>query len=298
MAVVRSMTGFGRGESERDGIHCVVELKTVNHKFLEPSIRMSRKLAALENDLRTLLAQKVSRGKLDVYVTYERQESQTQLILHEEVLQEYLGTLRKVGEQYGLRDDLALSHVLTLPEVLEMQEAPEDTEAVWEVLKEAAERALDQLNAMRVREGARIRQDLLEKADLLESIVRGLEEIGPQVEENYRQKLEKRLEDILQQSSAGKLHLDEGILENEVALFADRCCIDEELVRLHSHIEQLRKLLDAEEPVGRPLDFLMQEFNREANTIGSKAGDLAVTGGSLRLKKEIEKVREQIQNLE
>lgn len=298
MAVVRSMTGFGRGESERDGIHCVVELKTVNHKFLEPSIRMSRKLAALENDLRTLLAQKISRGKLDVYVTYERQESQTQLILHEEVLQEYLGTLCRAGEQYGLRDDLALSHVLTLPEVLEMQEAPEDTEAVWEVLKEAAERALDQLNAMRVREGARIRQDLLEKADLLESIVRGLEEIGPQVEENYRQKLEKRLEDILQQSSAGKLHLDEGILENEVALFADRCCIDEELVRLHSHIGQLRKLLDAEEPVGRPLDFLMQEFNREANTIGSKAGDLAVTGGSLRLKKEIEKVREQIQNLE
>ena len=298
MAVVRSMTGCGRGESERNGSHCVVELKTVNHKFLEPSIRMSRKLAALENDLRTLLAQKVSRGKLDVYVTYERQESQTQLILHEEVLQEYLRTLRGAGERYGLRDDLALSHVLTLPEVLEMQEAPEDTEAVWKVLKEATERALDQLNAMRVREGARIRQDLLEKADLLESIVRGLEEIGPKVEENYRQKLEKRLEDILQQSSAGKLHLDEGILENEVALFADRCCIDEELVRLHSHIEQLRKLLDAEEPVGRPLDFLMQEFNREANTIGSKAGDLAVTGGSLRLKKEIEKVREQIQNLE
>lgn len=292
------MTGFGRGESESNGIHFTVELKTVNHRYLEPSIRMSRKLASLENDLRAVIGQNISRGKLDVYVNYERQQGEMELVLHEEALKEYVSVLRQAGEQFGLKDDLAISHILRLPEVLETTERQEDMDLMWTLLKEATLAALEQLNEMRRREGERIQADLLEKADILESLVSDLEKISPQVELAYHQKLEKRINDLLTKTSAGQLKMDAGILENEVALFADKSCIDEELVRLRSHIQQLRLLLRSEEPVGRPLDFLLQEFNREANTIASKAGDLAVTGGALTLKKEIEKVREQIQNLE
>lgn len=291
--MIRSMTGFGRGESSRDGVHFTVELKTVNHRFLETSIRMSRKLAAFENDLRRLLSQFISRGKLDVYVTFEREQEQAQIQVHEEKLQAYLNVLRSAGERYSLPDDLRISHVLAFPEVLVEVAQEEESQEVWPVLQEAAELAVQQLQIMREREGAEIRQNLLEKADTLEEILKSLELAAPQVELEYKQKLEKRIGEL-----TNMVHLDPGILETEVALFADKCCIDEELVRLKSHIAQLRMLLDSEEPVGRPLDFLLQEFNREANTIASKAGDLAVTQSSLILKKEIEKIREQIQNIE
>lgn len=291
--MIRSMTGFGRGESSRDGVHFTVELKTVNHRFLETSVRMSRKLAAFENDLRRLLSQSIARGKLDVYVTFEREQEQAQVKIHEDKLRAYIEALRGAGSRYDLADDLKISHILAFPDVLEEIQPEEEGQEIWPALQEAAEQAVRQLQDMREREGAEIRQNLLQKAEILEETLEDLEQAAPQVELEYKQKLERRISEL---SSA--VRLDEGILETEVALFADKCCIDEELVRLKSHIAQLRILLDSAEPVGRPLDFLLQEFNREANTIASKAGDLAITHGSLTLKKEIEKVREQIQNIE
>lgn len=215
-----------------------------------------------------------------------------QLILHEDALEEYVQVLRQAGQRFELQDDLKISHILKLPEVLESVESPEDTEALWPLLEEAVLQAMEQLNGMRSREGERIQADLLEKADLLEEVVTELEKCAPQVEQAYYQRLEKRMTEVL------GVTLDPAVLASEAAVFVDKCCIDEELVRLRSHIAQLRLLLHSEEPVGRPLDFLLQEFNREANTIASKAGDLSVTQKALLLKKEIEKVREQIQNIE
>ncbi len=292
--MIRSMTGFGRGECSRNGSRFTVELKTVNHRFFEPSIRMGRKLAALENDLRVLLRENISRGKVEVSVTYELAGLETGLEIQEETLAVYIQKLRELGKRYRLKDDLGISEILTLPEVLKPAEEQIDLEEVWAMLSEAAKEALANLNAMREAEGERIRQDLLEKAEGMREGVEKLKIHMPQVEEEYRKKLIQRVEELTE----GRMSLDPGVLENEVVLFADKCCIDEELVRLNSHITQMRTLLDSKEPVGRPLDFLMQEFNREANTIASKAGDLAVTQQALELKKEIEKVREQVQNLE
>ena len=292
--MIRSMTGFGRGEASQDGKRFTVEVKTVNHRFFEPNIRLSRKIAAFENDLRGLLASYISRGKADVYVTYEFDKGETQLQVHEDMLETYLRVLRDLGQRYQMKDDLEISTILKLPDVLEHTDVPMDQETIWPLLEEAARAALQQLNAMREAEGQRIQADLLAKADHMEEIVEGLMEHAPQIEREYRERLLLRVQELTE----GRITLDAGMLETEVILFADKSCIDEELVRLKSHIEQLRTLLSAEEPVGRPLDFLMQEFNREANTIAWKAGDLAVTQKALELKKEIEKIREQIQNIE
>lgn len=295
--MVRSMTGFGRGEAQNEVIHFTVEIKTVNHRYFEPSIRLSKRFGSLENELRTFLSQQIVRGKTDVFVTYEEIQTSSQVILHEDALEQYLLTLRQAAEKYGLEDDLKISNVLSLNDVLEVTQKQEDPLELWPVLKEAAQKAVDQLNEMRSREGARIAADLLEKADLMSEIVAQLKEAAPQIEEKYYQKLQTRIQDILSRLG-GQTPIDKGLLENEVAIFADRVCIDEEMVRLTSHITELKRLLGLDEPVGRSLDFLLQEFNRESNTIASKAADLSVTQSALQLKKEIEKVREQIQNLE
>ena len=292
--MIRSMTGFGRGEVSQDGKRFIVELKTVNHRFFDPNIRLSRKIAVFEKDLRGLLASHISRGKVDVYVTCEFDKGETRLQVHEDMLETYLRVLRDLGQRYQMKDDLGISSILELPDVMEYIDVPMDQEAVWPLLEEAARAALKQLNTMREAEGQRMQTDLLAKADHMEEIVESLIEHGPQMEQEYRERLLRKVQELTE----GRITLDAGILETEVVLFADKSCIDEELVRLRSHIEQLRTLLSTEEPVGRPLDFLMQEFNREANTIASKAGDLAVTQKALDLKKEIEKIREQIQNIE
>lgn len=296
--MVRSMTGYGRGEAERDGMRMVVELKTVNHRFLEPSIRMNRELLALENDLKALIGNRISRGKIDVFINFEPGEGVSEVKVNEDILQAYLTALREAGNRHDLPDDLKVSHILRIPDVLESRKRSLDPAEVWPVLEEAAGAALDGLNQMRAREGERIAADLLGKADRILELVSQLEASAPEVEQAYREKLEKRIAEALERMESGQLAMDRTLLENEVALFADRCCIDEELVRLKSHVSQLRELLASDEPVGRALDFLLQEFNRESNTIASKAGSLAVTQAALELKKEIEKIREQIQNIE
>ncbi len=293
--MIRSMTGFGRGVAERDSSRMTVELKSVNSRYLETNVRMPRVILTLENDVKNRIAQSVSRGKMDVFINYEPGEGQKTVTVSED-LGAYVAALREAGERYGLEDDLKISHILRIPDMLQTQQKDTDPKDVWPLLEEALAAALEQLNSMREREGSRICEDLLGKASEIERIVLALQASAPEIEDAYREKLTKRIQEIL--SRNGGVPVDKGLLENEIAFYADHSCIDEELVRLTSHIAQLRQLLGGEEPVGRQLDFLLQEFNREANTIASKAGSLSVTQEALNLKKEIEKVREQIQNLE
>jgi uncharacterized protein (TIGR00255 family) len=293
--MIHSMTGFGRGVAERDSSRMTVELKSVNSRYLETNVKMPRVILALENDVKNLIAQSVARGKMDVYINYEPGEGQKTVTVSED-LGAYVAALREASERYGLPDDLKISHVLRIPDMLQTQQKDTDPKDVWPLLEEALKAALEQFNAMREREGMRIREDLLGKAAEIERIVQSLQQSAPEIEDAYREKLTRRIQEILSRSNG--IAVDRGLLENEIVFYADHCCIDEEMVRLTSHIAQLRQLLDGGEPVGRQLDFLLQEFNREANTIASKAGSLSVTQEALNLKKEIEKVREQIQNLE
>ena len=293
--MIHSMTGFGRGVAERDSSRMTVELKSVNSRYLETNVKMPRVILALENDVKNLITQSVARGKMDVYINYEPGEGQKTVTVSED-LGAYVAALREASERYGLPDDLGISHVLRIPDMLQTRQKDTDPEDVWPLLEEAVQAALEQFNAMREREGMRIREDLLGKASEIERIVQSLQQSAPEIEDAYREKLTRRIQEIMSRNSG--IAVDRGLLENEIVFYADHCCIDEEMVRLTSHIAQLRQLLSSEEPVGRQLDFLLQEFKREANTIASKAGSLSVTQEALNLKKEIEKVREQIQNLE
>lgn len=292
---MNSMTGFGRGEAEMAGYCFTVEVKSVNHRYLEPTIRLSRKMAALESPIRGLLKQRLGRGKVDMLIMYENHnEAQGEVKVKQAKLEAYVRALREQAERFGLTDDLALSHILQLPDVLTSEETQEDFTALEPALMEAVGEALDQLCAMRAREGDALKRDLTEKLEELGVLVEEITQRAPLVVKEYKEKLYAR---IAEHVSAG-VDVEPGRLETEITIFADRCCIDEELTRLKSHIRQYRQMLEKNEPVGRQLDFLTQELNREANTIASKANDLTVTKQALALKNVIEKMREQIQNIE
>lgn len=294
---MKSMTGFGRGEKEVNGHVFTVEIKTVNHRYLESSIRLSRKLGALENEIRLILKEKVARGKADVFINYiNHSQEQGTVWINEGKLEEYLKVLRGQGAKRGLEDDLKLSHVLQLPEVMEHEEEKEKLEELEPILKDALLEALTQLNAMREKEGAHLKKDFEEKLSELEELQQKTAARAPFVVQEYKEKLYNRIQDYLDQDKMPEL--DEGRLEVEITLFADRCCIDEELTRLASHIGQYRQAIEKSEPIGRQLDFLTQELNREANTIASKSNDIEITQYALRMKNVIEKIREQIQNIE
>lgn len=294
---MKSMTGFGRGEKEVQGHVFTVEVKTVNHRYLESSIRLSRKLSALEGKVRGILKERISRGKTDVFINYaNHSQEQGSIWINDVRLAEYVRALREQAKSHGLEDDLKLSHVLQLPEVMETEEAQTDLEALEPILTEALGQALDELNAMREREGENLKKDFQEKLSELETLVGQIQERAPLVVQEYKEKLYGRIQEHLDKNKVPEM--DEGRLEMEVTLFADRCCIDEELTRLGSHIRQYRQTLEKKEPIGRQLDFLTQELNRETNTIASKSNDLTVTQCALAMKNVIEKIREQIQNIE
>ena len=297
MEMARSMTGFGRGEFALEGKRFTVEIKTVNHRYFEPNIRISRKISSLEPSVRDMLKRWISRGKVDVYINYEDDGALTgSVLVNEALLGEYVEALRKAGSPLGLADDLSLSHILSFPEVLKAHAVIEDEAYIESLLMQALTEALNNLTAMREKEGGAIRRDLLDKLDAMSQLVEEIKQRAPMVVRNYRDKLRARVEELLDEAKLPSL--DPGRLETEVTLFADRCCIDEELTRLSSHIQQFRQALDLKEASGRKLDFLTQELNREANTIASKSNDLEITRAALGMKNEIEKIREQIQNLE
>ncbi|HHW00508.1 MAG TPA: YicC family protein [Clostridiaceae bacterium] len=292
--MIRSMTGFGRGEYENGGRKYVVEIKTVNHRYADIFVKVPRQISFIEDRVRQTVSKNLSRGKIDVFVNYESNEENSKLVLIDEVLAEsYINAVRFLRDNFGLQDDISTSLISRFPDVLKVEKAEEDVDEIWEGLKIALDEAISCVIKMRENEGEGLKKDFLKKAAYVESLVEEISKRAPEVVKDYKQRLETRIKELLEQQT-----IDESRLAMEVAIFADRCSIDEELVRIKSHINQLREILDMDQPIGRKLDFLIQEMNREINTIGSKANDLIITKNVIEIKSEIEKIREQIQNVE
>ncbi len=293
-AMIKSMTGFGRCENHQGSRKFTVEMKAVNHRYFDVSIKMPKKLSFFEAAIRNVLKQYVQRGKLDVFITYEDYaEENVALKYNEELAGQYLKYFRQMAEKFGLKDDISASSLGRCPEVFMMEEQDIDEEEIWAELKKAVEGACVQFVKAREQEGEALKTDLLDKLERMDENVTLIEDRYPQIVSEYRSRLEEKVKELL-----GDLQIDEGRIAAEVVIFSDKICTDEETVRLRSHIATMKEALIAGGSIGRKLDFIAQEMNREANTILSKANDLATSNVAIDLKTEIEKVREQIQNIE
>ena len=286
--MLKSMTGFGRYEETTDQYKISVEMKAVNHRYLDMSIKMPKKFSYFEAGIRTLLKKYIQRGKVDVYISYEDYTEGNLCLKYNASL-----VFRRMEEQFGIENDIKVSALSRFPEVLTMEEVPEDEEQLWKVVSGAVEEAAKRFVDTRVAEGERLGQDLTAKLDYMLTLVDFIEERAPKLLQEYRQKLEDKVKELLAGSA-----VDESRIAAEVTIYADKICVDEEMVRLRSHIISTREKLQAGGAVGRELDFIAQEMNREANTTLSKSSDLEVSNRAIALKTEIEKVREQIQNIE
>ena len=287
-----SMTGYGRAMRDMDGRQLTIELKSVNHRFLDLSFRMPRNLMFLEDEARKLIGARLARGHVDVFMTYRNMRSDARSVSVDKALFDaYAGALSDLTD-CGVKDDRSLMSIARLPDVLVVSEAEEDQDALRSLLRETLNDALDQLLAMRAREGAEMKKDLAFRTGRIEEMTLQIEQRYPQTVEEYTRRLRASIEELIGQS------VDETRLLTEVAVMADRSAIAEETVRLHAHIAQLRECLEKSEPVGRRIDFLVQEFNREVNTISSKSQDVPITQLAVSMKAEIEKLREQLQNIE
>ena len=292
--MIKSMTGFGRCEVLKDSRKFTVELKSVNHRYLDVNIRMPKKLNFFETSIRTLLKSYADRGKVDIFITYEDlSQSQVSVKYNADLAAEYLKYLNQMAEEFSLDNDVRVSTLSRYPEVFTMEECSEDEDELWNGLKEALEGAFSQFVEMRTKEGERLKEDILLKLDLLSEQIRFIEERSPQIIAEYRTKLEEKMRELLEDTQ-----IDDNRIAAEVILFADKICTDEEVVRLKSHIQHMKETLEESNGIGRKLDFIAQEMNREANTILSKANDLDISNRAISLKTEIEKIREQIQNIE
>ena len=287
-----SMTGYGRAMCDQDGRQLTIELKSVNHRFLDLSFRMPRNLMFLEDEARKTIGARLARGHVDVFMTYRNLRSDARSVTVDRALFDaYANALDSLtGDE--LRDDRSLMSIARMPDVMIVTEAEEDQDALRELLKQTLNAALDQLIAMREREGVAMAADLNRKVDAIESMTKQIEARYPQTVEEYTARLRASIEELI-----GK-EVDETRLLTEVAIMADRSAIAEETVRLHAHVQQLRETFAKQEPIGRRLDFLVQELNREVNTISSKSQDIPITRLAVNCKAEIEKLREQLQNVE
>jgi uncharacterized protein (TIGR00255 family) len=292
--MIKSMTGFGRCEIAEGERKFTVELKGVNHRYLDVNIRMPKKLNFFETSIRNLLKQYAQRGKVDIFITYEdTSENQVSLKYNPTLAQEYLTYFKQMEEAFGLDNDIRVSTLSRYPEVLTMEEQVVDEEELWNGLEKALKGAFSQFVETRITEGENLKKDLIAKLDELLEIVAQVEERSPQIIEEYKKKITDKINELLENQQ-----IDENRIVMEVTLFADKICVDEEIVRLKSHIEGMKNTLIKGGAVGRKLDFVAKEMNREANTILSKANDLEISNRAIELKTEIEKVREQIQNIE
>ncbi len=292
--MIKSMTGFGRCEVTGRERKITVEMKSVNHRYLDVSIKMPKKLNFFENAIRTELKNYISRGKVDIFITYEDySEGSGSLKYNKALAAEYLGYLRQMAEEFGLDDDVRVSTLSRYPEVFLMEEQNIDEEELWKDLQGALKGAAENFVKARIAEGENLRRDLDSKLDVMLEHVDFITERSPKLIEEYREKLREKVRELLED-----VRIDENRLYMEVTIFADKVCVDEELVRLRSHVESTKQALASGGSIGRKLDFIAQEMNREANTILSKANDLEISARAIELKNEIEKVREQIQNIE
>lgn len=292
--MMKSMTGFGRYEIVNENRRLTVEMKSVNHRYSEISIRMPKKLNFFEAGIRNLLKQYISRGKVDVFITYEDEtEGKACVRYHEDIAREYLGYMQRISETFGLENDVRVSTIAKYPDVFTVEEQSVDEENLWKDVEACVRGAAERFVETRITEGAHLKADLEAKLEGIRSMVQKIEERSPQIVEEYRTRLREKVEELL-----GDTKLDESVLATEITIFADKICVDEETVRLRAHISNMLETLKAGENVGRKLDFIAQEMNREANTTLSKANDMEISNVAIDLKTEIEKIREQIQNIE
>lgn len=292
--MIKSMTGFGRSEIVKGNRKISVEIKSVNHRYLEAGIKMPKKLNVFESRMRDLLKKYATRGKIDIFINYEDDsESQVNLKFNQNIADEYMAIFNNMSEKYNLKNDMTVGGLARFPEVITMDEVQEDEEELWHFIEEAMKAALEQFVNTRILESENLKKDLLGKLDHMEELVAFVEKRSPEIMKEYRSKLESKVKELL-----GDTTIDESRIATEVIIYADKICVDEETVRLRSHIEHARKCLNEDGGIGRKMDFIAQEMNREANTTLSKANDIEISNAAIDLKTEIEKVREQIQNIE
>lgn len=292
--MANSMTGYGRAQRQIDGRDITVEMRSVNHRFFEFSPRVSRSYAYLEDKLKNLVNAKISRGKLDLSLTVLTIDgTNTQVEINHALAGSYLSALRGLGSELGLPDDVTITSLARFNDIFVVRKTEDDEDATWNAVSQVAGEALEKILAMRATEGEKLKQDILGRLSSIEGLVKRVEEISPKTVEEYRQRLTAKITEVLEQKQ-----LDESRILTEAAIFAEKIAVSEETVRLKSHIGQFRGILESGGSVGRKLDFLVQELNREANTIGSKAQDIEIARIVVDIKSEIEKIREQIQNIE
>jgi uncharacterized protein (TIGR00255 family) len=292
--MVRSMTGFGRYTEVVDGRNIIVEIKSVNHRYFEFSSRVSRGYGFLDEKLKSYLQTKIARGKVDVYVSVETlDDGEVQVLINHDLADAYVKALKELAARYDIQDDISVSTLSRYSDVFSVHKAPEDEEKVWNAVKVVLDQAYASFMTMRETEGKKLEEDILSRAKSILTIVEKIEERSPQTLKEYRERLLARLQEML-----GDVKIDEQRVLTEAAIFADKIAIAEETVRLRSHFDQMKAMVSSGEAVGRKLDFLVQEMNREANTIGSKATDSQIAHMVVDIKAEIEKIREQIQNIE
>ena len=292
--MIKSMTGFGRCEVSDENRKITVEMKSVNHRYLDVNIKMPKKLNFFEASIRNLLKEYMQRGKVDLFISFEdTSENNVNITYHKDVAAEYLKYLKEMAQQFGLDEDIRVSNLSRYPEVVTLDEVKIDEEGIWKTLEKALRGAAEGFVETRIKEGEHLCDDLILKLNGMLDVVDYISSRSPEIIEEYKGRLTDKVQELL-----GDTKLDESRILTEVTIFADKICVDEELVRLRSHIETTKNTLLEGGSIGRKLDFLAQEMNREANTILSKANDLTISNKGIELKTEIEKVREQIQNIE
>lgn len=292
--MIKSMTGFGRSEVVSGARKIVVEIKAVNHRFCEMNVKTPKKLSFFETTIRTYLKKYIERGKVDVFLTYEDlTETNVTVKYNKELAEEYIRYMNQMSEDFQLKSDVSPAVISRLPEVFVLEEQTIDEDELWNLIQKALDEAAEKFVKSRILEGENLKANLLEKLDSMTQAVDYIEAVSPELIAAYRQKLVDKIAELVDNSV-----IDENRIATEVVIYADKICVDEETVRLKSHIESTRKILEDGGSVGRKLDFIAQEMNREANTILSKANSLDVSNKAIELKTDIEKVREQIQNLE
>lgn len=292
--MVKSMTGYGTAKGVIDGIEVTVELKSVNNKFLDTSVKLPRNFLFAEETVKSAVQSHISRGKVDVFVTIDSSQTDNVAVkINEPLLKGYIDAIRKISSEYELPFDMTAMNISRIPEILSIEKKELCADEVAEGIRQITEQALTDFDAMREREGAKLHEDVLSKLAVIENLVGIIEVNSPKTVAEYREKLTQKLNEVL-----GASGIDEQRIVTETAIFADKVAVDEETVRLRSHISQLKSMLETGSPIGRKIDFLMQEFNREANTTGSKCQNAEIAYVVVDLKSEIEKIREQIQNIE
>ena len=292
--MLKSMTGFGRFESETTERKISVEMKAVNHRYCEIGLKMPKKLNFFESAIRNLLKNYISRGKVDIFITYEDFTEGRELVKYnEDIAKSYFDLIKKMSDQFGIDGSINAGQLARFPDVFTLEEQQADENEIWGFIENAIKNAAESFVKTRIAEGEHLKNDLIGKLDGMISMIDFIEKRSPQVVDEYRNRLYAKVEELL-----GNTNMDQGILATEITVFADKICVDEETVRLRAHINNMKNTLNEAENVGRKLDFIAQEMNREANTILSKSSDLEITNTAINLKTDIEKVREQIQNIE